>query len=295
MSQKGESGSSGQSLSSVFLDERVYAVIAMIDWVSVGARVRRVSVLAAATLLAVGVAVGLCAAYGFLIEPHWIKVRRIDVSREPTLRVIHISDIHYKGEREYLAKVVATINSIGADIVCFTGDLVEDAGHLSECLEILSGIRRPLYGVPGNHDHLGLSHGQAVRQAFRKTGGDWLVETNVVAMVGALEIVGSSGRAARIPREGIREARKRLLLTHYPDTVGGVPAGAYDLMLSGHTHGGQVRIPLWDRPILRHTVLPYDKGLFRTAAGPLHVSPGIGTYMLGVRFGCRPEITVIGF
>lgn len=258
------------------------------------AAVRRIFRVAGAAIAAAFLALALCAVYAFRIEPRWLRVREIAVSGSPTLRVVHISDIHHKGDRRYLEGVVVRINAIGADLVCVTGDLVEDAAFLPECLEILSGIRGPVFGVPGNHDHLGLGCGRQIRAAFRATGGDWLVETNVVAMGGALEIVGSSGRAARVPREGAA-GRKRMLLTHYPETADGFPPGSFDLILAGHTHGGQVRIPLLDRPVLAGMAGPYDRGLFRTGAGPLHVNPGIGTFLAPVRLACRPEITVIAF
>ena len=71
--------------------------------------------------------------------------------------------------------------------------------------------------------------------------------------------------------------------------------GSFDLILAGHTHGGQVHIPLLDRPVLADMAGPYDRGLFRAAAGPLHVNPGIGTFLVPVRLACRPEITVVAF
>lgn len=253
----------------------------------------RIGRVAGVAVAASVVALALCAVYAFRIEPRWLKAREITVSERPALRLIHISDIHHKGDRRYLEGVVERINAIDADLVCLTGDLVEDAGNLPECLEILSGIRKPVFGVPGNHDHLGRACERQIRATFRAGGGDWLVETNVVAMAGELEIVGGAGRAARVPREGA--GRKRILLTHYPDAADGLPTGSFDLILAGHTHGGQARIPLLDRPVLADMAGPYDRGLFQTRAGPLYVNPGIGTFLAPVRFACRPELTVIAF
>lgn len=250
---------------------------------------------AGAVLAVVALTIALCAAYGFLIEPHWLKVSTIQLADVPTMRVIHISDLHYKGDSRYVRHVVTRINALGADLVCVTGDLVEGATHLPGALEILSGIQRPVFGVPGNHDHLGLASEQQIRRAFSVGGGNWLVETNVLAMAGTLEIVGSSGRVARGSPPRPFPARKRILLTHYPDTVHELSPGSFDLILAGHTHGGQVRLPLWNRAVLHDTVAPFDRGLFQTAAGPLHVSPGIGTFLMRVRLFCRPEITVITF
>lgn len=257
--------------------------------------IRRACRRAGAVLAVVMVAIGLCAAYGFLVEPQWLKVRTIRLADKPTVRLIHISDIHHRGDSGYLRRVVNRINALDGDLICFTGDLVEDAAHLPEALEILTGIQKPIFGVPGNHDHLGLAAEREIRRAFSAGGGGWLIETNVLAMAGMLEIIGSPSRIAKSSGPRTVAGRKRVLLTHYPETVGGLSAGSFDLILAGHTHGGQVRMPFLNRAVLRDTVAPYDRGLFRTPAGPLHVSPGIGTYLMRLRLFCRPEITVIAF
>ena len=68
---------------------------------------------------------------------------------------------------------------------------------------------------------------------------------------------------------------------------------AYDLVLPGHSHGGQVRLPFYGPVIVPFGVGRYDLGLYRTDSGPLYVNSGIGWYPIPVRFNCRPEITVI--
>lgn len=85
---------------------------------------------------------------------------------------------------------------------------------------------------------------------------------------------------------------KRILLEHYPGVVSQIRNEHFDLILSGHTHGGQVRIPFVSRYVLPFEDT-YDKGLFQTPCGPLYVNPGIGTYYTSTRFGCRPEIAII--
>ena len=90
----------------------------------------------------------------------------------------------------------------------------------------------------------------------------------------------------------MKQGLKRLLLVHYPLFVEQVK-GSFDLILAGHSHGGQVRIPFWGALTLPYRVGHYDLGLFQTQAGPLYVNPGIGTFYLPVRTWCRPEISVI--
>ena len=86
---------------------------------------------------------------------------------------------------------------------------------------------------------------------------------------------------------------KRILLAHYPLVVENIKEGAYDLILSGHGHGGQVRLPFIGALIVPYGVNGYQVGTYSTPAGRLHVSSGLGTYYLPVRFFCRPEITLI--
>ena len=229
---------------------------------------------------------GLCIAYSFYIEPHWLSIKHVKLSSSPTIRVIHITDIHFKGNRQDLIRVVETINGINADLVCFTGDMIEEASYLSEALEILSKINKPMYGVPGNHDKWALRSFNDLRTTFKKTGGEWLDEKAVLI---------PSKRIVLLPITAIKtptpSGYKRILLEHYPDVVEQIHDEKFDLMLAGHTHGGQVRIPFLHRLFL--DLGHYDKGLFQTPCGPLYVNPGIGTFYINARFLCRPEITVI--
>src|ERR1019366_5562216 len=78
------------------------------------------------------------------IEPQWIKIRRLRLTNgKPTQRFVHFSDLHHKGDRAHTQSVVAMINSLSPDFVCFTGDIMEEAKFLPEALEILSGVKSP--------------------------------------------------------------------------------------------------------------------------------------------------------
>jgi len=244
-------------------------------------------------LFVVGVIVllaAICGVYARYVEPRWLCVRHITLSNPATVRVIHISDIHFSGDTRYLEKAVRTINGAEADFVCFTGDLVEDAAFLKGALQILAKVNKPMYGVPGNHDRWALRSFDDVRETFQKTGGDWLTGRSVLV---------SSKQVALMTMASLKDQTppgfKRVLLEHYPDAVEQIRGARFDLILAGHTHGGQVRIPLIERLIFPSDVGKYNRGLFQTQVGPLHVSPGIGTFLLNIRFLCRPEVTVIGF
>ena len=232
--------------------------------------------------------VGFFAGYAYFVEPHWVCIKRIVLSPAPTIRVVHITDIHFKGDRKFLERIVEKINRIDADAVCFTGDLIEEASFLDDALDILSKVKKPLYGVPGNHDEGALGSFDAVRKAFRNTGGDWLTDRLVLM---------PSKRAAFVPlsaaEEPIPEGYKRIVLEHFPIVSERFRGKHFDLALAGHTHGGQVRIPFLHQLYPEFDLDRHDRGLFQTPHGPLYVNPGLGTFFINMRFLCRPEITVL--
>ena len=277
---------------------------------------------------------GCIVADAFLIEPHWIKIDRFSLGGRSSLRIVHISDIHYKGERSYLARIVADVNRLAPDVVCFTGDIVEDARYLDEAIEALGKIDAPMYGVPGNHEYWSGASFARIGDCFRGTGGEWLVDRYAVASKGRLLIAGRSGTEIDVRRSAadlampgrgmgsnpvhnslpaspaVRDlfgapavedwsttsnapGAKRILLTHYPILVESIQGPPYDLIPAGHAHGGQVRLPFVGSLIVPFGVNGYQKGMYSTRAGPLHVSSGLGTFLLPVRFNCRPEITLI--
>ncbi len=226
------------------------------------------------------------------IEPQWVKVRSIQLTRgKPSHRIIHITDIHHKGDRAYLESVVRKINALSADAVCFTGDLIERRRFVAEALAILEGIKSPLYGVPGNHDYWSHAVFDSFGKSFARTGGAWLMDSQVMTAGGKIQIAGAAclhgAPAALDPRAGA----KNILLLHYPLMAERVK-NKFDLMLAGHSHGGQVRIPFYGALILPYWVGRYEVGMFRLPAGPLYVNPGLGWLATPIRFHCRPEITV---
>src|SRR6516164_4095491 len=88
------------------------------------------------------------------LEPTWLKIRRVRIGAgKPEHRFVHFTDIHHKGDLDYLKTVVDQINALSPDFVCFTGDIIEEKNYLDEALEHLSQIKAPMYGVPGNHDY----------------------------------------------------------------------------------------------------------------------------------------------
>jgi uncharacterized protein len=228
------------------------------------------------------------------LEPQWVKVTRLCLTNgAPAHRFVHFSDLHHKGDRAHTRSVVEMINSLSPDFVCFTGDLLEQAKYLPEALELLSGIKSPLYGVPGNHDYTSGVSFADIAQCFAATGGAWLVDEQMTIANGKINLIGVARMSPRYPSPPANPGIKNLVMFHYPVWAKRMGDQQFDLMLAGHSHGCQVRIPFYGPVITPFAVGEYDLGLFHTKSGPLYVTSGIGWFPLPVRFNCRPEIALI--
>ncbi|HEX5235370.1 MAG TPA: metallophosphoesterase [Silvibacterium sp.] len=272
----------------------------------------RRSFLKAAGLAAVGIPL-----YAAEISRHEISVERhsIHLARLPDqfrgLRIVQISDFHYAEYTEpfFMRDIVERVNRLNPDVVLLSGDFVT-VGFFSEkrtngfaysCAEILSHINCPVrYAVLGNHDStfaqpavadaLAIHHLELLYNSFVPLERDgkrlWFAGTGS-ATYQKMEIDPSIPPASRTGNEPV------ILMIHEPDVLPLVARHNVDLMISGHTHGGQVRFPFM-RPIhLPPLGTDYVEGLYRHGPTQLYVNRGIGTVELPFRFNCPPEITEI--
>ena len=230
------------------------------------------------------------AVYGFLIEPYWIAVRRIQLGSEPTLRVVHLSDLHYWGNRAYLRKVVRLVNAERPDAVCITGDFVFWSRHLPGLLEQLSGLSAPIFAVTGNWDHWSEADISRLAEFCARSGGRLLSDESVQLAGREVTLSGAAGEAVDWLPE---PSGKRILLVHYPMFVVKLGDSRFDLVLAGHSHGGQVRLPVIGAFAVPRGTGRYSYGLYNLPAGVLYVTSGVGTSLLPFRLNCRPEIAVI--
>lgn len=236
------------------------------------------------------------AAYGDAryIEPTRLKIRRLRFTTEtPKHRFVHFTDLHHKGDVAFGQSVVKVINSLSPDFVCFTGDLIEEGKYLSEALEILSGICSPMFGIPGNHDYWSKASFEPIGKCFSATGGAWLVDEQRTIADGRINLIGMAQTGAKHPIPDPKQGTKNILLVHYPAWVKKLGERKFDLILAGHSHGGQVRIPFYGAIIVPFAVDEFEMGLYQTPNGPLYVNPGIGWFPVPLRFNCRPEVTLI--
>lgn len=235
------------------------------------------------------------------IERHEILLSRLPKKLDG-LRIVHLSDFHYGPmvNPEHLERAVKTANNLRPDLIALTGDYIsQDRIYAAPCAEVVGKLRarHGVYAVLGNHDHW--TDAKLIADLFRSEGVRLLInegarmdlrgETFWLAgvddtMVGledlSLALAGSS------------DHEFKLLLAHNPIILRRAARAGVDLVLSGHTHGGQVA---W-RSEKTHTGRPRRRmlrGLGRRSNTQIYVTRGLGTVVLPIRYGCPPEISVL--
>lgn len=260
----------------------------------------------AAGLLA---AAGAAAAWSLAVEPLWVQVRRQEIplpGLPPGLEGLKIgffSDLHAGmwADRDHYARAVDALARQEPDVVLLGGDV---AGHRAKPnwhadLQVLDRLQAPLgrYAVLGGHDY----RFDAERVVHRLEHLGWRVLRNeAVPLHEGLWLVGLDDNSRLPLRDDLDVATRdvppgaaTVVLAHSPDAVLDARPRGLGLVLSGHTHGGQVRLPFWGS-LLRVTDLDnrYDQGLSRHGDTWLYVSRGVGsTWRL--RFLCRPDVAVL--
>lgn len=265
----------------------------------------------------------LVAGYASLVEPRLPRVRRIvrSLSGLPRslsgLRLVQLSDLHLGpyNSAAYLARCIRRANELEADLVLLTGDYVHGSpAYIAPVARLLGSLRARLgvLAVLGNHDHW--EDPEACRRELRARGIRLVDNTRL--FLSAARRLGNSPPAdgglclagvgdywedrcdLDAALGGVAPTLPRILLCHNPDFAESESARAgrhrVDLMLSGHTHGGQVRVPG-----VRSIIVPssygsrYARGLCQGPAFPVYVSAGLGVTIFPVRLLCPPELTLL--
>ncbi len=256
--------------------------------------------------------------YAGEVSRHEISIERLTIAlpRLPEafrgLKIVQISDFHYAEYTEafFIRKVVERVNQLKPDVVAMTGDFIttgfwsreNTVRFAGECAEILARVECPLrYAVLGNHDCSIKLYCQTVTDELNAHGISVLKNLSApLERDGArLWFAGTGDALNRDFRldEALPAARSAdepvILLMHEPDVLPEVARHGVDLMLSGHTHGGQIRIPFLPAMFLPQLGQDYVEGLYRLGPTQLYVNRGVGTVNLPFRFNCPPEITLI--
>ena len=249
--------------------------------------------------------------YALRVEPAWLDVVELPLTPgniPPAFngyRIAHFSDIHMGDgmTRERLHEVVEIINAAKPDLIAFTGDFVTYRApfDLDDLIVPLRALTAPdgKFAVMGNHDYR--AYRPLIRRVINESGFvhlDNRVHTiqrgeNRLHIAGVESLLRRRARLdlvlKQLPRDGAA-----ILLAHEPDFASVAAATRrFALQLSGHSHGGQIRVPVLTRFALPSFGQRYVMGLYRPGRMLLYVNRGLGMVGLPMRFNCRPEITLI--
>lgn len=246
----------------------------------------------------------LVAVQAFLVEPHWLEVSRYSIDApelEEPLRIVVLSDLQTDGLGDYEKRVVETALEQEPDLILMPGDYVQEADEERRRRlrqELAALFRQSSFGAPlGVVAVRGDVDGPGWQEAFAGTPVTVVTSTRTLDL-GPVRVTALSAKDARRPDFAAPAVDAySILLGHSPDFALGEVADA-DLLVAGHTHGGQVRLPLIG-PLITFSQIPraWAAGLTRLPSGPtLVVSRGIGMergWAPRLRFLCRPQLVVL--
>lgn len=264
--------------------------------------------------------------YAQHVEPFWFDMVRVALpvcDLPPDLapfRLVHLSDWHLHDEESVrrVQKSIELANSLEPDLVAITGDFIHDGHSKIETAGRLASSLHSRYGVVavfGNHDWAVRSYWlrkyhvkQPRRQRLRESLGRVLEAYGVRLLRNEhVLITGESGRLAIVGLEDLWSHRcdvdlamsgvpgeiPRIVLAHNPVTIERVGHYRCDLMLAGHTHGGQIKLLQNRLFALGRAVRAYRAGLFRINNAWLYVTTGVGCGSFRLRYGVKPEVALI--
>jgi len=248
--------------------------------------------------------------YSSLVETRWLAHERVRLPLDGLpavldgLRIVQLSDFHAEPftSLAFIERVVETSNRLEPDLVALTGDFVTSrAEAISELAPILARLeaRYGVVGSLGNHD-LWAGAGRIVR-GLEAAGLVVLRNSGFTIDISGTRFYLAGLDSAWGGRPNLQQALTTapddtpvILLAHEPDLIDDIAADPrVYLQLSGHSHGGQVRLPGIGALVLPYLGRKYDLGLYRVGQSWLYTNRGIGQSGVPLRFNCRPELTEI--
>lgn len=240
------------------------------------------------------------------VSEHEVRVTGLD-PRHDGVRIAQLSDIHvgHLTPRQHVRSAIDSANAANADLIVLTGDYVcWKREEVAQAGEQLAGLQAPrVLAVLGNHDYF--VHGNGVRLALERNGYEVLRNQTTIASVrGApLAVVGVDDPVTRhddldAAFAGAPQKVNRVVLCHAPDRAPKIAERGADLVLSGHTHGGQMYVKGITDRIMKRVGLNYRRGMYEVGTAQkaqLYVTPGIGFSGITRRFGegTHAEVAVL--
>jgi predicted MPP superfamily phosphohydrolase len=244
------------------------------------------------------------------LEAGWIRIAmdKIVVRRLPPafagMRVALLTDIHHGPwtSLSYVQYIVETVNSLSPDLILLGGDYVHcHRRYIAPCFQTLGGLRAKfgVYGVLGNHDHV---EGETETKLAMKSAsiveltntGVWLTQSGSRLRLCGVGDLWMDKQDLAAALDDATAADCAMVLSHNPDVAEYIRDPRASMVLSGHTHGGQVVLPLLGAPFVPSRFgSKYLRGLVQAPKTSVFVSRGLGTITPPVRFCCRPEINLL--
>ncbi|MBN2695740.1 metallophosphoesterase [bacterium] len=241
--------------------------------------------------------------YSRFIEPNIICINQTEINVGFSGKLILISDTHlgvYKG-KSFLERVVKKIDSIkNVDAVIIAGDITyhADDNELETLLKPLKKLKYPVFAVLGNHDYIGPNppNLEMLKSALSKNRVNLLENSSSLLKEKNIHILGLGDRWKRNDKisklDEFSENDNIVVIAHNPDTIMRYKNRVADLTLSGHTHGGQIRIPFIYKNMIPSNY-SFDQGFYNVNNNKLFISSGVGEVGLPMRFLVPPSIDVI--
>jgi hypothetical protein len=236
----------------------------------------------------------------FQVEEVSLPLAKVPPGRE--LRIVHISDLHIRNLHGYYKEVANAIASLSPELILLTGDYLERNRSIRNVQKFLKMLKAPqgIFAVQGNWEYWARVEGENLRRHFAGVGVTLLLNRRhdltlqgVPVSILGLDYPSATDNLLLLQRRA-DPSRLNLLLSHVPAFAHESLNDRVDLILCGHTHGGQVRLPFVPPFYLPRFSGRFVSGLYQVGESgiPLYVTRGVGTSLLPVRFLCRPEITL---
>lgn len=239
-------------------------------------------------------------------EPQAIRLEKLELSTRqpgPVIRLVQISDLHLDQLADYHHKISARIAELRPDLILMTGDYLEQKRNVRGVLDFLKLLAAPhgIFAVQGNWEYWSRLEGENLQRHFSGAGVELLINQRADVLLHGrqLSILGldypSSGHQLQTLMQKVDPASVNVLLSHVPAFAHEHLSRHINLILCGHTHGGQIRLPMLPPLYLPRYTGRFVAGRYEVGTHkiPLYVNRGLGTSILPMRFLCRPEITLI--
>jgi predicted MPP superfamily phosphohydrolase len=213
------------------------------------------------------------------------------------MTAVHISDLHLTTVHDVHLRMLEQVQALKPDLIFVTGDFIDQDYAIAAAVELFNNLKAPggIWAVLGNWDHTSGAVGLLI-QELASVGVRFLINESAQLESG-LWLVGVDDPATwrdRLTRavDNVPSGIPRILLAHSPDIAAKVHHTTVDLILVGHTHGGQINLPFFNGASLHRGIVGrYPQGFYQVYGSTMYVNRGIGTTTLPVRIGARPEIT----